>query len=43
MRRATYTDSALDPRLIQPILDAGLQTGMLSTAVKASDLVTKGF
>ena len=43
MRRATYTDSALDPRLIQPILDAGLQTGMLSSAVKASDLVTKGF
>jgi len=26
MRRATYTDSALDPRLIQPILDAGVQT-----------------
>lgn len=43
MRRATYTDSALDPRLIQPILDAGLQTGMLSTAVRATDLVTKGF
>jgi NitT/TauT family transport system substrate-binding protein len=43
MRRATYTDSALDPKLIQPILDAGLQTGMLSSAVKASDLVTKGF
>jgi len=31
MRRATYTDSALDPKLIQPILDAGLQTGMLSS------------
>jgi len=43
MRRATYTDSALDPRLIQPPLDAGFQTGMLPTAVKASDLVTKGF
>lgn len=43
MRRATYTDSALDPKLIQPSLDAGLQTGMLSSAVKASDLVTKGF
>jgi ABC-type nitrate/sulfonate/bicarbonate transport system substrate-binding protein len=43
MRRATFSDSALDPRLIQPILDAGTQTGMLSTAVKAADMVTKGF
>jgi NitT/TauT family transport system substrate-binding protein len=43
MRRATYAESALDPRLIQPILDAGLQTGMLSSGVKAADLVTKGF
>jgi hypothetical protein len=43
MRRATYTDAALDPRLIQPSLDAGTQTGMLSGAVKATDLVTKGF
>jgi len=43
MRRATYTVGALDTRLIQPPLDAGLQSGMLSTAVKASDLVTKGF
>lgn len=43
MRRATYTGGALDPRLIQPPLDAGLQSGMLSTAVKASDLVTRGF
>ena len=43
MRRATYTDSALDPRLLQPILDAGTQTGMLSGPVKAADLVTKGF
>jgi NitT/TauT family transport system substrate-binding protein len=43
MRRATYTDAPLDARLIQPILDAGAQTGMLSTPVKASDLVTKGF
>jgi NitT/TauT family transport system substrate-binding protein len=43
MRRATYTESALDPRLIQPILDAGLQSGMLSSAVRAADLVTKGF
>jgi len=43
MRRATYTGSALDARLIQPILDAGTQTGMLSSPVKASDLVMKGF
>jgi NitT/TauT family transport system substrate-binding protein len=43
MRRATYTESAVDPRLIQPILDAGLQTGMLTSAVRATDLVTKGF
>jgi NitT/TauT family transport system substrate-binding protein len=43
MRRATYTDSALDPKLIQPILDSGTQTGMLPATVKASDLVTKGF
>jgi NitT/TauT family transport system substrate-binding protein len=43
MRRATFSDSALDARLIQPILDAGTQTGMLSTTVKAADLVTKGF
>lgn len=43
MRRATYTDATIDPRLIQPILDAGVQTGMLSAPVKAADLVTKGF
>jgi NitT/TauT family transport system substrate-binding protein len=43
MRRATYTDSTIDPRLIQPILDAGVQTGMMPAAVKAADLVSKGF
>jgi NitT/TauT family transport system substrate-binding protein len=43
MRRATYTDSALDPKLIQPILDAGTQTAMLPSPVKAADLVAKGF
>jgi NitT/TauT family transport system substrate-binding protein len=43
MRRATYTDSALDPRLIQPPLDAGLRTGLLPAAVNAADLVAKGF
>lgn len=43
MHRATYTDSNVDPRLLQPILDAGAQTGMLSSTVKAADLITKGF
>jgi NitT/TauT family transport system substrate-binding protein len=43
MRRATYADASLDPRLIQPPIDAGVQTGILATAVKASDLVAKGF
>jgi NitT/TauT family transport system substrate-binding protein len=43
MHRATYTDAAVDPRLLQPILDAGTQTGMLSGTVKASDLIAKSF
>jgi NitT/TauT family transport system substrate-binding protein len=44
MRRATYAEAApLDPKLIQPPLDAGAQTGMLATPVKAGDLVSKGF
>jgi len=43
MHRATYTDSNVDPRLLQPILDAGTQTGMLSTTIKAADLIMKGF
>jgi NitT/TauT family transport system substrate-binding protein len=43
MHRATYTDSAIDPRLVQPPLDAALRTGLLPSAVKASDLVAKGF
>jgi NitT/TauT family transport system substrate-binding protein len=42
MRRATYA-SALTPQLIQPPLDAGLHTGLLPSAVSASDLVAKGF
>lgn len=43
MRRATYTGAPLDPRLIQPPLDAGARTGMLATPVMAADLVAKGF
>jgi len=42
MRRAAYA-SALTPQLIQPPLDAGLHTGLLPSAVSASDLVAKGF
>jgi NitT/TauT family transport system substrate-binding protein len=42
MRRATYA-SSLTPQLIQPPLDAGLHTGLLPSAVAASDLVAKGF
>jgi NitT/TauT family transport system substrate-binding protein len=42
MRRATYA-SSLSPQLIQPPLDAGLHTGLLPSAVSASDLVAKGF
>jgi NitT/TauT family transport system substrate-binding protein len=43
MHRATYSDGAVDPKLVQPPLDAALKTGMLTTAVKATDLVAKGF
>ena len=43
MRRATYSETALDPRLIQPILDAATKTGMLTPAIRASDMVPKGF
>jgi NitT/TauT family transport system substrate-binding protein len=42
MRRATYA-SSLTPQLIQPPLDAGLRTGLLPSAVTASDLIAKGF
>lgn len=42
MRRATYA-SSLSPLLVQPPLDAGLRTGLLPSAVNASDLVAKGF
>jgi NitT/TauT family transport system substrate-binding protein len=43
MRRATYTDTTIDPRLIHPILDAGHQTGMLTSTIKAADLLMQGF
>jgi NitT/TauT family transport system substrate-binding protein len=43
MHRATYFDGAVDPKLLQPPLDAALKTGMLPAAVKATDLITKGF
>ena len=42
MRRATYAD-ALDPRLVQPPIDAGVKTGLLSAPISATDLVAKGF
>lgn len=42
MRRATYAD-ALDPRLVQPPIDAGVKTGLLSAPLSATDLVAKGF
>jgi NitT/TauT family transport system substrate-binding protein len=42
MHRATYA-SSLSPQMLQPPLDAGLHTGLLSKAVSASDLVAKGF
>jgi NitT/TauT family transport system substrate-binding protein len=42
MHRATYP-SSLDPKLLAPPIDAGLHTGLLSSAVNAADLVAKGF
>jgi NitT/TauT family transport system substrate-binding protein len=43
MRRTAYTGTAIDTRLVQPPLDTGLQLGLLPSAVKASDMVYKGF
>jgi NitT/TauT family transport system substrate-binding protein len=42
MHRATYPAS-LDPKLLAPPIDAGFHTGLLPNAVRASDLVAKGF